>query len=263
MSARVSWYTRQTHNLKVAGSNPAPATTSSPWKPWRFQGLSVSGHRCQTATGNPLGIRRERSTAYWCALDRHRHAPRGGPAPVLGAHRHRGAHITPGQGNQDRRRHRGLRRRLNRGAAPSPRSEYRRPHRRTDARGAGRRRTVRPGRFPPLTSAATRRRVFGMWLHFLEPDSVARVAEDELGAAAGVTGRIAGAARRASAPARPLRGGGKRNRFRSEGRARCRRGPWRARRIWRNAASLGGGLQFQPFRDSGIDRRRRGPRRAR
>ena len=54
----------------------------------------------------------------------------------------------------------------------------------------------RPGRFPPLASAATRRAAMVAWLHFLEPDGVARVAEDELGAAAGVTGRIAGAARR-------------------------------------------------------------------
>ena len=34
---------RQTHNLKVAGSNPAPATNSSPWKPCHFRGFLILG----------------------------------------------------------------------------------------------------------------------------------------------------------------------------------------------------------------------------
>lgn len=54
----------------------------------------------------------------------------------------------------------------------------------------------RAGGFPALASAATRRAVLVAWLHYPEADGVARVAEGKLGAAAGVTGRIAGAARR-------------------------------------------------------------------
>ena len=34
---------RQTHNLKVAGSNPAPATTSSPWEHSCFRGFLILG----------------------------------------------------------------------------------------------------------------------------------------------------------------------------------------------------------------------------
>ena len=54
----------------------------------------------------------------------------------------------------------------------------------------------RAGVLPALASAATRRAVLVAWLHYLEADGVARVAEGELGAAAGCEGRIAGAARR-------------------------------------------------------------------
>jgi len=54
----------------------------------------------------------------------------------------------------------------------------------------------RAGVLPALASASTRRAVLVAWPHYPDRDGVARVAEGELGAAAGVTGRIAGAARR-------------------------------------------------------------------